>query len=49
LFVAVALWMLKPDEPTAKAGEAVGRLGPFGLTTIAFSLAELGARPRSPP
>lgn len=42
-FIAVALWMLKPDE----AGEEVegagnGRWGVFGVTLIAFFLAEMG-------
>jgi len=42
-FIAVALWMLKPDD----AGEAPertgsGRWGVFGLTVVAFFLAEMG-------
>ena len=42
-FIAVALWMLIPD----RAGDAVEgrertRLGVFGITTLAFFLAEMG-------
>jgi putative Ca2+/H+ antiporter (TMEM165/GDT1 family) len=41
-FIAVALWMLVPDRPSAEAGERLGRLGLFGLTTAAFFIAEMG-------
>jgi len=44
-FIAVALWMLVPDKPDAD-GEGAGRLaaplGIFGITTLAFFLAEMG-------
>ncbi|MBL8345589.1 MAG: TMEM165/GDT1 family protein [Rubrivivax sp.] len=43
-FIAVALWMLVPDrvddDEGARAGP--GRLGVFGITTVAFFLAEMG-------
>jgi len=41
-FLAVALWMLVPDEVDAPQAQASPRLGVFGLTTIAFFLAEMG-------
>ncbi len=41
-FVAVAAWMLRPDEPGEVGGHEPGRLGVFGLTTVAFFLAEMG-------
>jgi Ca2+/H+ antiporter, TMEM165/GDT1 family len=43
-FIAVALWMLVPDRVDAGKGErgGPGRLGVFGITTIAFFLAEMG-------
>ena len=42
-FLVVAGWMLIPDkaeEPAA--GDALGRWGVFGVTTVAFFLAEMG-------
>jgi putative Ca2+/H+ antiporter (TMEM165/GDT1 family) len=36
------LWMLVPDEVEASAGQGTGRLGVFGITVIAFFLAEMG-------
>ncbi len=42
-FIAVALWMLKPDEAGDEVeGRGTGRWGVFGLTVIAFFLAEMG-------
>ena len=41
-FIAVALWMLVPDEPDAEAHRTLGRFGVFGLTTVAFFIAEMG-------
>jgi len=41
-FIAVALWMLVPDHVEADDRPASGRLGVFGVTTIAFFLAEMG-------
>jgi putative Ca2+/H+ antiporter (TMEM165/GDT1 family) len=41
-FVAVGLWMLVPDRAAAPAGGASTRLGVFGLTVVAFFLAEIG-------
>ena len=41
-FLAVALWMLVPDEVDASASHGPGRLGVFGITVIAFFLAEMG-------
>ena len=42
-FIAVALWMLVPDQADAlSADHRGGRLGVFGVTTIAFFLAEMG-------
>jgi putative Ca2+/H+ antiporter (TMEM165/GDT1 family) len=42
-FIAVALWMLVPDraDDAAEGAERVG-LGVFGVTVIAFFLAEMG-------
>jgi Ca2+/H+ antiporter, TMEM165/GDT1 family len=42
-FIAVALWMLVPDQAgdTAAGGER-SRFGVFGITVIAFFLAEMG-------
>jgi len=42
-FVAVALWMLVPDQ-AGKSGTGFGshRLGVLGVTTVAFFLAEMG-------
>lgn len=42
-FIAVALWMLKPDDAGEEVeGTGTGRWGVFGLTVIAFFLAEMG-------
>ena len=41
-FLAVALWMLVPDRPEQTQHSATGRLGVFGLTVVAFFLAEMG-------
>ncbi len=41
-FIAVAVWMLIPDEADEVEGRGSGRLGVFGLTTVAFFLAEMG-------
>jgi putative Ca2+/H+ antiporter (TMEM165/GDT1 family) len=42
-FIAVALWMLVPDQPAANAaGAERSHLGVFGVTVLAFFLAEMG-------
>ena len=41
-FIAVALWMLVPDQVDEVEGRGSGRLGVFGITVIAFFLAEMG-------
>ena len=42
-FIAVALWMLVPDEVRGgRKASGAGRLGVFGITVIAFFLAEMG-------
>ena len=42
-FIAVALWMLMPDKVDEdEAGARVRGLGVFGITVIAFFLAEMG-------
>jgi Ca2+/H+ antiporter, TMEM165/GDT1 family len=41
-FIAVALWMLVPDRHDDAPSAAHGRLGVFGVTTVAFFLAEMG-------
>jgi putative Ca2+/H+ antiporter (TMEM165/GDT1 family) len=41
-FIAVALWMLIPDKAEDVQGHGPGRLGVFGITTVAFFLAEMG-------
>jgi len=43
-FIAVALWMLVPDRVDEDEGTRAGpgRLGVFGITTVAFFLAEMG-------
>jgi len=41
-FLAVAVWMLIPDQADDAEGHGSGRLGVFGVTTIAFFLAEMG-------
>ena len=41
-FIAVALWMLVPDKADRIDGQERSRFGLFGLTVIAFFLAEMG-------
>ncbi len=41
-FIAVALWMLVPDKADDTDGAATGRWGVFGITVVAFFLAEMG-------
>ncbi len=41
-FIAVALWMLVPDKADDLKGSTRGHLGVFGLTVVAFFLAEMG-------
>jgi Ca2+/H+ antiporter, TMEM165/GDT1 family len=41
-FLAVAVWMLVPDEADDAEGQGSGRLGVFGITVVAFFLAEMG-------
>ena len=41
-FVAVAAWMLVPDRADRVDAPAASALGVFGLTTVAFFLAEIG-------
>jgi len=41
-FLAVAAWMLVPDEADDATGAQASRLGVFGLTVVAFFLAEMG-------
>ena len=42
-FIALALWMLRADSlDDAAGGHHGGRLGVFGVTVIAFFLAEMG-------
>ncbi len=41
-FVAMAVWMLIPDKLDDDEQPALGRLGVFGATTVAFFLAEMG-------
>jgi putative Ca2+/H+ antiporter (TMEM165/GDT1 family) len=41
-FIAVAVWMLVPDEADEVEGQGRGRMGVFGLTVVAFFLAEMG-------
>lgn len=41
-FLAVAVWMLVPDEADEAEGRGSGRWGVFGVTTVAFFLAEMG-------
>ena len=41
-FIAVAAWMLVPDEAGEVQGHSSGRWGLFGLTVVAFFLAEMG-------
>ena len=41
-FIAVALWMLIPDSADDAPGAVHGRFGVFGVTVLAFFLAEMG-------
>ena len=41
-FLAVAAWMLVPDHAKETEGRGSGRLGVFGVTALAFFLAEMG-------
>jgi Ca2+/H+ antiporter, TMEM165/GDT1 family len=41
-FIAVALWMLVPDKAEEMQGGGSGRWGVFGITLLAFFLAEMG-------
>ena len=41
-FLAVAAWMLVPDKADEVEGRGTGRLGVFGITAVAFFLAEMG-------
>ena len=41
-FFAVALWALKPDTLAGDTSTPMSRWGVFGVTTIAFFLAEIG-------
>jgi putative Ca2+/H+ antiporter (TMEM165/GDT1 family) len=41
-FIAVAAWMLVPDEAGDVQGHGSSRWGLFGLTVVAFFLAEMG-------
>jgi putative Ca2+/H+ antiporter (TMEM165/GDT1 family) len=41
-FLAVALWMLVPDRAGNLERHVPGRLGIFGLTTVAFFIVEIG-------
>ena len=41
-FLAVAAWMLVPDNADDVERQSSGRLGVFGITVVAFFLAEMG-------
>lgn len=41
-FLVVAVWMLIPDKADEVEGGGTGRWGVFGLTVVAFFLAEMG-------
>ncbi len=41
-FLAVAVWMLIPDKADEVKAGSTGRLGVFGITTVAFFIAEMG-------
>jgi Ca2+/H+ antiporter, TMEM165/GDT1 family len=41
-FIAVAIWMLIPDQADDSDHAATGRWGVFGITVVAFFLAEMG-------
>jgi len=41
-FLAVAAWMLIPDKADEVKASSTGRFGVFGITVVAFFLAEMG-------
>ena len=41
-FIGVAIWMLVPDKADDEMRTPVGRWGVFGVTVLAFFLAEMG-------
>ncbi|GMU71368.1 MAG: TMEM165/GDT1 family protein [Burkholderiales bacterium] len=41
-FFAVALWALRPDSLAEATAKPLGRWGVFGVTVVAFFLAEMG-------
>jgi Ca2+/H+ antiporter, TMEM165/GDT1 family len=41
-FIAVALWLLRPDDVDDVRADAGSRWGVFGITVVAFFLAEMG-------
>jgi putative Ca2+/H+ antiporter (TMEM165/GDT1 family) len=41
-FLAVAAWMLIPDQADDLKSSSTSRLGVFGITTVAFFLTEMG-------
>jgi len=41
-FIAVALWMLVPDSMDEASTDSRGRWGVFGVTVVAFFIAEMG-------
>lgn len=41
-FIAMAAWMLVPDKMDDESVPAPGKLGVFGVTVVAFFLAEMG-------
>ena len=41
-FIAVAIWVLVPDKPDDGLSASAGRWGVFGVTLVAFFLAEMG-------
>jgi Ca2+/H+ antiporter, TMEM165/GDT1 family len=41
-FIAIGLWLLKPDQLDETPLADKGRLGVFGITVVAFFLAEIG-------
>jgi Ca2+/H+ antiporter, TMEM165/GDT1 family len=41
-FIAVALWMLVPDSVDETSTNTRGRWGVFGITVVAFFIAEMG-------
>ena len=41
-FLGVAAWMLVPDKPDEMRDSGPGRMGVFGITFVAFFLAEMG-------